>query len=237
VQGRIEHFVQRDAMEIEGLGFQIIEIFIGKGFISNYADIYDLHKHRKELLELERFGEKSITNILNGIDQSKEKPFDKVLFGLGIRHIGERTAKVLAKHFGSIDKLMSASQEEINEVHEIGPKISESVANFFADKHNLKLVERLRKAGLKFEIDKSITQKINPLFNNKTFVLTGTLEKYKREEAGKIIEALGGKTSSSVSKKTDFLLAGSDAGSKLDKAKSLGVKILDEDEFEKMIGK
>ncbi|MBN8572133.1 MAG: hypothetical protein J0M18_21125 [Ignavibacteria bacterium] len=118
----------------------------------------------------------------------------------------------------------------------MGPKICESVAKFFADKHNLKLVERLSKAGLKFEIDKSITQKINPLFNNKTFVLTGTLEKYKREEAGKIIEDLGGKTSSSVSKKTDFLLAGSDAGSKLDKAKSLGVKILDEDEFEKMIG-
>lgn len=236
VQGRIEHFVQRDAMEIEGLGFQIIEIFISKGFISNYADIYDLHKHRKELLELERFGEKSITNILKGIEQSKEKPFDKVLFALGVRHIGERTAKVLAKHFGSVDKLMSASLEEINEVHEIGPKISESVANFFADKHNLKLVERLRKAGLKFEVDKSITQKINPLFNNKTFVLTGTLEKYKREDAGKIIEDLGGKTSSSVSKKTDFLLAGSDAGSKLDKAKSLGVKILDEDEFQKMIG-
>lgn len=236
VQGRIEHFVQRDAMEIEGLGFQIIEIFIGKGFISNYADIYDLHKRKKELLELERFGEKSITNILNGIEQSKEKPFDKVLFALGIRHIGERTAKILAKHFGSIDKLMNATQEEINEVYEIGPKISESVANFFSDKHNLKLVERLRKAGLKFEIDKSITQKINPLFANKTFVLTGTLEKYKRDEAAKIIEDLGGKTSSSVSKKTDFVLAGSDAGSKLEKARALGVKVIDENEFEKMIG-
>jgi DNA ligase (NAD+) len=236
VQGRIEHFVQRDAMEIEGLGFQIIEIFIGKGFIFNYADIYDLHKKKNELLELERFGEKSISNILNGIEQSKEKPFDKVLFALGIRHIGERTAKILAKHFGSIDNLMNASQEEINQVHEIGPKISESVANFFSDKHNLKLVERLRKAGLKFEIDKSITQKINPLFANKTFVLTGTLEKYKRDEAAKIIEDLGGKTSSSVSKKTDFVLAGSDAGSKLEKARSLGVKVIDENEFQSMIG-
>lgn len=237
VQGRIEHFVQRDAMEIEGLGFQIIEIFINKEFITNYSDIYDLHKRRDELLQLERFGEKSITNILNGIEQSKEKPFDKVLFALGIRHIGERTAKVLAKHFGSIDKLMSASQDEINEVYEIGPKISESIVNFFADKHNLKLVDRLRKAGLKFEIDKSITQKINPLFANKTFVLTGTLEKYKRDEAEKIIEDLGGKSSSSVSKKTDYLLAGSDAGSKLDKAKSLGVTVIDENEFEKMAGK
>lgn len=236
VQGRIEHFVQRDAMEIEGLGFQIIEIFIGKGFISNYADIYDLHKKKNELFELERFGEKSISNILNGIEQSKEKPFDKVLFALGIRHIGERTAKILAKHFVSIDNLMNASQEEINQVHEIGPKISESVTNFFSDKHNLKLVERLRKAGLKFEIDKSITQKINPLFANKTFVLTGTLEKYKRDEAAKIIEDLGGKTSSSVSKKTDFVLAGSDAGSKLEKARSLGVKVIDENEFQSMIG-
>lgn len=236
VQGRIEHFVQRDAMEIEGLGFQIIEIFIGKGFISNYADIYDLHKKKNELLELERFGEKSISNILNGIEQSKEKPFDKVLFALGIRHIGERTAKILAKHFGSIDNLMKASQEEINQVYEIGPKISESVTNFFSDKHNLKLIERLRKAGLKFEIDKSIIQKINPLFANKTFVLTGTLEKYKRDEAAKIIEDLGGKTSSSVSKKTDFVLAGSDAGSKLEKARSLGVKVIDENEFQSMIG-
>lgn len=237
VQGRIEHFVQRDAMEIEGLGFQIIEIFIQKGFINNYSDIYDLHKKRKVLMELERFGEKSITNILNGIEQSKEKTFDKVLFALGIRHIGERTAKVLAKHFGSIDKLIEASQEEINEIHEIGPKISESIVNFFKDKKNLKLIEKLHKVGLKFEIDKSITQKINPLFANKTFVLTGTLEKYKRDEAEKIIEDLGGKSSSSVSKKTDYLLAGSDAGSKLEKAKSLGVAVIDENEFEKMTGK
>lgn len=237
VKGRIEHFVQRDAMEIEGLGTQIIDIFIEKGFICNYADIYDLHKKKKELLALERFGEKSITNILTGIEQSKEKPFDKVLFAIGIRHIGERTAKVLAKHFGSIDKLIEATQDEINAVYEIGPKISESIVNFFNDKKNLKLVEKLRKAGLKFEIDKSITQKINPLFANKTFVLTGTLEKYKRDEAEKIIEDLGGKSSSSVSKKTDYLLAGSDAGSKLEKAKSLGVAIIDENEFEKMAGK
>jgi len=236
VQGRIEHFVQRDAMEIEGLGSQIIEIFLAKKFILNYTDIYDLHKKKDELMKMERFGEKSITNILNGIELSKEKPFDKVLFALGIRHIGERTAKILAKHFGNIDKLKDASFEEIISVHEIGPKIGESIKEYFADKKNLASIEKLRKAGLKLEIDKSIVQKLNPLFVNKTFVLTGTLEKYKRDEAGKIIEDLGGKTSSSVSKKTDYVLAGSDAGSKLEKAKSLGVRVIDEDEFQKMVG-
>jgi len=236
VKGRIEHFVQRDAMEIEGLGTQIIDILLEKKYISNYSDIYDLQTHKDELMKMERFGEKSITNILNGIEQSKEKTFDKVLFALGIRHIGERTAKILAKHFGDIDKLQNSSFEEITSVHEIGPKIGQSITEFFSDKKNISLVDKLRKAGLKFEIDKSITQKINPLFANKTFVLTGSLEKFTRDEAGKIIEDAGGKTSSSVSKKTDYVLAGSDAGSKLEKAKSLGVKVIDEIEFEKMMG-
>jgi len=236
ILGRIEHFVHRNAMEIEGLGTSIIEIFNQNGLLNNYADIYSLYKHKKNILELERFGEKSVENILNAVEQSKDKPFDKVLFGLGIRHIGERTSKILAKNFQNIDNLIKATGEEITHVHEVGPKIAESVIKFFKDKKNLKNIENLRKAGLKFETDKKPGNEVtNENFNNKTFVLTGTLEKYKRDEAQKIIEDLGGRVSSSVSKKTDYLLAGSEAGSKLEKARSLGVKVLEEKEFEKLI--
>ncbi|MFZ1320422.1 MAG: NAD-dependent DNA ligase LigA [Ignavibacteria bacterium] len=236
ILGRIEHFVHRNAMEIEGLGTSIIEIFNQNGLLNNYADIYFLNKHKKKILELERFGEKSVENILNAIELSKEKPFDKVLFGLGIRHIGERTSKILAKNFHNIDTLIKATEDEITQVHEVGPKIAESVIKFFKDKKNLKNIENLRKSGLKFETDiKPGSEVTNENINNKTFVLTGTLEKYKRDEAQKIIEDLGGRVSSSVSKKTDYVLAGSEAGSKLEKARSLGVRVLEENEFENLI--
>ncbi len=236
ILGRIEHFVHRNAMEIEGLGTSIIEIFNKEGLLNNYADIYDLHKFKNKILNIERFGERSVENILNAIESSKDKPFDKVLFGLGIRHIGERTSKILSKNFGSIDNIIKATEDEIVSVHEIGPKIAESVVKFFKDKKNLRNIERLRKAGLKLESEKkSEGYKINENVNNKTFVLTGTLENYKREEAQKIIEDLGGRVSSSVSKKTDYVLAGAEAGSKLEKAKSLGVKVIDQSEFEKLI--
>lgn len=236
VQGRIEHFVHRNAMEIEGLGESIIEIFLDKGFLKNYSDIYDLKNYKEELTGLERFGEKSIDNILSAIEESKKKPFDKVLFALGIRHIGERTAKILANNFGSIDNISKATEEEIQSVHEIGPKIAQSVSKFFKDKKNIELINKLKKAGLQFESEKKKNPgKINENVNNKIFVLTGTLENYKRDEAQKIIEDLGGRVSSSVSKKTDYVLAGSEAGSKLEKAKELGVKILDEKGFETLV--
>lgn len=236
VQGRIEHFVHRNAMEIEGLGSSIIENFLSKGFLNNFADIYDLKNHREEIITLERFGTKSVDNILAGIEESKEKPFDKVLFALGIRHIGERTAKVLSKSFGNIDKLMSTTEEEILNVHEVGPKIAESVAVFFKDKNNIELINRLRKSGLIFEIEKRNSDiKINPHFINKTFVVTGTLENFKRDDIQKLIEDLGGRVSSSVSKKTDYLIAGEEAGSKLDKAKDLKVKVLNEKEFQSLL--
>ncbi|MEZ4822361.1 MAG: NAD-dependent DNA ligase LigA [Ignavibacteria bacterium] len=235
VQGRIEHFVHRNAMEIEGLGESIIEIFLEKGFIKNYADIYRLKERRDELISIERFGDKSIENLLKAIEDSKSKPFDKVLFALGIRHVGERTAKLLSKNFGSIDKLSNATEEEIVGVHEIGPKIAESVSGFFKDRKNIELINDLKKAGLQFESEKSKDPgRINENFNNKTFVLTGTLENYKRDDAQKIIEDLGGRVSSSVSKKTDYVLAGAEAGSKLEKANSLGVKVLTEKEFVEM---
>ncbi|HEY5123441.1 MAG TPA: NAD-dependent DNA ligase LigA [Ignavibacteria bacterium] len=235
IQGRIEHFVHRDAMEIEGLGESIIDIFLKKGYIKDYTDIYKLKDHKEELIKLERFGEKSINNILNAIEESKKKPFDKVLFAIGIRHIGERTAKLIAKHFGSVDKLTNAATDEIDDIYEIGPAIAESIVHFFKDEKSRILVRKLEEAGLKFEIEKSASSFDNEKLKGKSFVLTGTLENYSRDKASEIIESLGGRVISSVSKKTSFVLAGADPGSKLDKAKSAGVKIIDEKEFEKLI--
>ncbi len=234
VQGRMEHFVSRNAMDIEGLGYSIIEKFIELKYLHDITDIYRLKEHEKELKGLERFGDKSIDNILESIEKSKQRPFEKVLFAIGIRHVGDRTAKLLAKHFGSIDELMNTPKEDIESVNEIGPKIAESVYDFFRKKSNMELVNKLRKAGLKFESDGGKKKGPGKL-EGKTFVLTGTLEKYKREEAAEIIESLGGKVSSSVSKKTDYVLAGDEAGSKLDKARELGVKVIDEKEFEKIV--
>ncbi len=233
VQGRIEHFVARSAMDIEGLGYQIVEKFIQLGYLKDITDIYKLRSKEKELKSLERFGAKSIDNILNSVERSKERPFDKVLYSIGIRHVGDRTAKILARQFKDIDNLINAKAEDIEKIHEVGPRIAESVYDFFHTKTNLQMIEKLRKAGLKFESEKSSAG--SNKFEGLTFVLTGTLEKYKREEAQEIIESLGGKASSSVSKKTSYVLAGSDAGSKLTKAKELGVKVITEDEFEKMV--
>jgi DNA ligase (NAD+) len=233
VQARIEHFVARNAMDIEGLGYSIVERFIQLGYLKDISDIYVLHKYEKDLKELERFGEKSIDNIFKGIESSKERPFEKVLFAIGIRHVGDRTARILAGHFKNIDRLAEASQDEIEHVHEIGPKIAESVYDFFRKKNNRILIDHLKKAGLQFEITGE-EPKANK-FTGLTFVLTGTLEKYKREDAKKLIEDLGGNVSASVSKKTDYVLAGAEAGSKLDKANKLGVKVISEQDFEKML--
>lgn len=233
VQGRMEHFVARTAMDIEGLGFQILEKFIQLGYLKDITDIYKLKGKVKELKSLERFGEKSIDNILGSIERSKERPFEKVLYAIGIRHVGERTARVLAKHFKSVDNIIAASKEEIESIHEIGPRIAESVYDFFRTKSNLQMIKKLRDAGLNFEME-VIANASNKL-EGLTFVVTGTLEKYKREEVEELIETLGGKAASSVSKKTSYVLAGAEAGSKLKKAESLGVKVIDEVEFDKLI--
>lgn len=233
VQGRMEHFVARTAMDIEGLGFQILEKFIQLGYLKDITDIYKLKGKVKELKSLERFGEKSIDNILSSIERSKERPFEKVLYAIGIRHVGDRTARVLAKHFKNVDNIIAASKEEIETIHEIGPRIAESVYDFFRTKSNLQMVERLRKAGLNFEME--VTANASNKLEGLTFVVTGTLEKYKREEVEELIETLGGKAASSVSKKTSYVLAGAEAGSKLKKAESLGVKVIDEAEFDKLI--
>ena len=229
IKGRLEHFAARGAMDIEGLGEALIDLFVGKEFLHTYADIYDLKNKKESLIAIERLGEKSVNNLLNSIEGSKNQPFEKVLFALGIRYVGSGAARKLADHFQSIDALMKSSEEEISEIHEIGPSISKSLVEFFSNQKNLKIIQRLKDHGLNFKSQKKTA--VNSFFTNKTFVLTGTLSKYSREEAGEKIIALGGKVSSSVSNKTNYVLAGENAGSKLDKAKSLGIKILNEEEF------
>lgn len=233
VRGRLEHFAARGAMDIEGLGEALIDLFVEMGFLKTYADIYDLKDHRDKLVEIERLGEKSIDNLLKGIEKSKNQPFFKVLFGLGIRYVGSGAARKLADHFGSIEELKKASFEEITSIYEIGPRIAESVVNFFANPGNIEILERLKENGLNFESAKK--QVKNSLFKGKSFVLTGSLSSFTREEASEKILNYGGKITASVSKKTDYVLAGESAGSKLDKASSLGVKIISEEDFMKML--
>ena len=236
IKGRLEHFASRGAMDIEGLGESMIDLFVEKGFLKTYSDIYKLKNHKEDLVAMERLGEKSISNLLDSIERSKEKPFDKVLFALGIRYVGSGAAKKLTAHFGSLDALMAATEEEITEVYEIGESISKSVRKFFSDNHNKKILEELKNAGLKFRFTNAKTTFVGDnFFTGKTFVLTGTLNSFTREEAEEKIISFGGNVTSSVSKKTDYVLAGEKAGSKLDKAKSLGINIMDEKEFQKKI--
>ncbi|MCE1189876.1 MAG: NAD-dependent DNA ligase LigA [Ignavibacteria bacterium] len=231
VKGRIEHFASRAAMDIEGLGEALVEQFVERGVVVTYADIYDLHLHKEELITWERFGAKSIDNLLRAIEESKQRPFYRVLFGLGIRYVGIGAARKLAAHFKSIDTLMNASTEELLQVHEIGESISNSVRAFFSNDHNIHLIGRLKDQGLQF-VDMQAGASANPEFSGKTFVLTGTLQRFSRDEAGEKIRQLGGKVTSSVSKKTDVVIAGESAGSKLDKARELGIAIWDEESFE-----
>ena len=229
--GSILHFASRGVMNIDGMGESLVTQLIDKGLVKNVADIYDLTKDK--LLSLDRFGDKSAENILREIQDSKELPLERVIYGLGIRMVGERTAQFLAEHFGSMEALSNASAEELQGVNEVGPKIAESIAEFFSNPQNRKLVERLGKAGLAFKGQK---KERGTKLEGKTFVLTGTLANYSRDQAKKMIEDAGGRVSGSVSKKTDYVVAGSDAGSKLDKAKELGVPVIDEKEMEKLLG-
>jgi DNA ligase (NAD+) len=226
----ILHFASRHVMNIEGMGDALVAQLTDRGLVKNVADIYKLTKD--DLLSLERMGDKSAQNVLDEIEASKKLPLERVIFGLGIRFVGERTAQFLAEHFGSMDALMNASQEELEEVNEVGPRIAESIREFFDEPRNRELVKRLREAGLTFTGKK---RERGTKLAGKTFVLTGTLAKYSRDEAKKMIEDAGGRVSGSVSKKTDYVVAGSDAGSKLDKAKELGVPVVDEKEMEKLL--
>ncbi len=233
IKARLIHFASRGAMDIEGLGDALIDLFVDKGFIKHFSDIYHLKDKRSELIKIERLGEKSVDNLLSAIEKSKAQPFSKVLYAIGIRYVGAGAAQKIVDHFGSIDKIISASEDEILSIYEIGPSISKSIKNFFSDKKNIHLIDELKKSGLNFESEKKEIKQSD--FTGKTFVLTGTLRSFPRDDAAARITELGGKVSSSVSKNTDFVIAGEKAGSKLSKAESLGVKILNEDEFLKML--
>ncbi len=227
----ILHFASRGVMNIDGVGDALVNQLTDRGLVKNVADIYKLTKD--DLLSLERMGDKSAQNILDEIENSKKLPLERVIYGLGIRMVGERTAQFLAEHFGSMEGLEKASVEELQNVNEVGPRIAESIVEFFSIPANRKLVERLREARLTLTGQK---KQHGTKLAGKTFVLTGTLVRYTRDEAKKMIEDAGGKVTGSVSKKTDYVVAGADAGSKLDKAKELGVEVIDEKEMERLAG-
>ncbi len=229
--GTILHFASRHVMNIEGMGDALATQLTERGLVKNVADIYKLTK--ADLLSLERMGDKSAQNVLDEIEASKKLPLERVIFGLGIRFVGERTAQFLAEHFGSMEALEKATAEELQEVDEVGPRIAESIAEFFSIAANRKLVDRLREAGLTLTGKK---KERGTKLAGKTFVLTGTLERYSRDEAKKKIEDAGGRVSGSVSKRTDYVVAGSDAGSKLDKARELGVTVINEKQMEELLG-
>ena len=227
----ILYFAARSVMNIEGMGESLVNQLCDRGLVKDVADIYELTEEK--LLTLERIGKKSAQNLLNEIEQSRKQPLERVIYGLGIRFVGERTAEFLAEHFGSMDALMNASVEELQEVNEVGPRVAEAVHEFFAEPANRKLVERLRQylnfTGKKKERGTALA--------GKTFVLTGTLPNYSRDAAKQMIEDAGGKVVGSVSKKTDYVVAGADAGSKLDKAKELGVAVIGEEEMLKLVSR
>lgn len=224
------HFVSKAAMNIDGLGASIVEQLLDKKLINDCSDIYYLNFDN--VISLDGFAEKSANNLIAAISESKKSGLDRVLFGLGIRMIGSRAAQILAAHFGNIDPLMSASVDELSSISEIGTKMAQSIVEYFKQDKSLYIIERLRAAGV--DLTYTSTQKGNN-FNGKIFVLTGTLPTLKRNDAKKLIESYGGKVSGSVSKNTDFVVAGEEAGSKLDKALSLGIKVLSEAELTEML--
>jgi DNA ligase (NAD+) len=233
IKGRIGYFASRRAMDIEGLGDVLIYTLVDCGMVKDVGDLYKLKL--ADISNLERKAEKSATKLIYEIEASKSRGLQRLLYGIDIRHVGERYAKILAKHFRSIDRLMAATVEELDDIHEIGLSVAESVYEWSRDPKNVDLIDRLKAAGVQLEMDAASTAALDERFVGKTFVLTGKLENYTRDEAAKLIEDRGGRVSSSVSKKTDYVVAGEDAGSKLTKAQSLGVDVVDETAFGLMI--
>ncbi|MFO0357117.1 MAG: NAD-dependent DNA ligase LigA [Sphingobacteriaceae bacterium] len=234
VKGKIEHYVSRKAMNIDSLGSETIDQFYNAGLIKNIADLYDLKK--EQLLPLERMAEKSANNIIDGIAASANVPFERVLFAIGIRHVGETTAKKIAKKVRSIDALSQMNTEQLLEIDEVGETIAKSIQAFFEDKENQHIIQHLKDAGLQFEINAEDQQPTSNKLEGKTIVVSGVFTKYSRDQIKDLIELNGGKNSGSISKKTSFVLAGENMGpEKHKKAESLGVPIISEEDFEKMI--
>ena len=235
IEGLI-HFVSRDAMYIDGFGERIIEDFYNMGFLKSVVDFYSLKKHKQNLMELEGFGEKSINNLLESIEKSKENSLDRLLFALGIRHVGKKTATILARKYENIDNLINTDYETLVDIPDIGEIIAASVYDYFKNQDNLEIIKKLKENNVNMEF---IGNKIikNDNFLDKTFVLTGTLSDFSREEASELIIARGGKVTNSVTKKTSVVLVGENPGSKYDKAKSLNIPIWNESEFKNMLEK
>ena len=232
IKESIKHFASKGAMDIDGLGDKLVEQLLAKGLISSHADLYFLQ--RDQLIGLDRMAEKSADNLLRAIDSSRRVPLDRFLYALGIRHVGEHIAKVLAQHYGELKKIMRAQEDELMAINEIGPQVASSIVTFFREPRNQKLIERLFEGGVRIEKQQGAAE-ADQRFAGKTFVFTGALEKFTRKEAEKLVEERGGRAASSVSKKTDYLVAGPGAGSKLEKARSLGVAVITEDDFLEML--
>ena len=227
----IIHFASRDAMDIEGLGEKVAEQFFNQGFIRSIKDIYDLSQYRDDIISLDGWKDKSIDNLLAGIEKSKENSLEKVLFGLGIKEVGEKMAKTLARKYGDIDALAATTEEELLEIPDVGPVLSKSLVAWFGDEKNVELINELKERGVNFKFIGSTTKAANSYFSGKTVVLTGTLSSMGRKEATALLEDVGAKVTGSVSKATDCVIAGEEAGSKLDKAHALGIQVLGEEEF------
>lgn len=233
LMGRILHFASRRAMRIEGLGYALAEQLIEKKLVRDVGDLYGLSL--EDLAGLERMAEKSASNVLAQIEASKSRELANLIYALGIRHVGDRTAGILARALGSLDALSKASVEQLDRIHEIGLTVAESVRDWFDDEGNAALCARLRAAGVRTEVERKAKEAVDERFTGKQFVLTGTLQTYTRDEARALIEARGGRVTSSVSKKTDYVVAGQEAGSKLDKAQALGVNVIDEAAFKALL--
>jgi DNA ligase (NAD+) len=229
---RLRYFAGRDQMDIEHLGVALIEQLIASGLVTNYADLYRLTKD--DLLALERMGEKSAQNVLDAIEASKTRPLWRFLAGLGIRHVGSQSAEVLAEHFGSLEAIMDAGQEQLEAINQVGPVMAESIYRYFQNPRHRKVIDNLLAAGVRPEPPAS--KRAAGKLQGKTVVVTGTLENFTRQQAEQAIREAGGKVSASVGKKTDYVVVGADPGSKLDKARSLGVEVIDEQQFVKMLG-
>ena len=230
----IAHFTERNAMNIDGLGEKRVEAFLNEGLLNSFEDIYKLHNRREDILQMEKFGTKSYDNLIEAIENSKQNSLERLINGLGIRQVGEKAAKILAARFRNMEALMNASFEELSQIRDIGPITAEYIRDFFNEESNAEMIRQLKMLGVNMEyIDTSVNS--DSLFAGKTVVLTGTLEKYSRSEATALLEDRGAHVSGSVSKKTDFVIYGAEAGSKLDKANQLGVTTLDEAQFESML--
>lgn len=229
----IKFFAGRDAMDIEGFGPALIEQLVDKGFLKDYADVYSLKK--EDLVNLDRMGEKSASNLIDAIEKSKHRDLNRLICALGIPNVGSHTAEVLAEHFGSLGTLANADQITLETIHEIGPVVARSIVTFFQNEHTRNIIEKLKAHGVNTRKLSTGTEENNPKFYGKSFVITGTLEKYSRKEAEDIIKKLGGRIISSVSKKTHYVIAGKEPGSKFSKARELHIPVLDEEAFEALI--